>query len=63
MNGVIRMMEISLIRHGKSKHTDKQLVTANEFKVWVEHYDSSVVEELEYPAETLMVTSNRWLLH
>lgn len=47
-------MEISLIRHGKSKHRDKQLVTGKEFEMWVKQYDSSsVFEELEYPPHTI----------
>lgn len=46
-------MEISLIRHGKSKHTDNNKVTCNEFNGWVKKYDDSgVFEEKYYPLET-----------
>jgi hypothetical protein len=32
-------MEISLIRHGKSKLTDNDTITCLEFREWVEKYD------------------------
>jgi broad specificity phosphatase PhoE len=47
-------MEISLIRHGKSKHIENNRVTCKEFLEWVERYDNSgVFEENDYPSETL----------
>ncbi|MEK3889886.1 histidine phosphatase family protein [Bacillus sp. FSL K6-3431] len=47
-------MEISLIRHGKSKFTDRQLITCNEFNDWVKRYDDKgVLEESSYPMDTL----------
>ena len=47
-------MEISLIRHGKSKHIENNRVTCKEFVKWVEKYDNSgVFEEKDYPSETL----------
>lgn len=60
-------MEISFIRHGKSKHVDNKRITCKEFKWWVEKYDySSVFEQKTYPLETIkkiasaqvVVTSN-----
>lgn len=51
-------MEISLIRHGKSKHIDKNKVTCDEFHDWVQKYDdSSVFEEESYPSDTLKKVS------
>lgn len=47
-------MEISLIRHGKSKHIDNNKMTCKEFQNWIEKYDSSgVIKEDSYPSETL----------
>jgi broad specificity phosphatase PhoE len=47
-------MEISLIRHGKSKFIENNLITCKEFKNWVEKYDyNGVFEENSYPSETL----------
>lgn len=47
-------MEITLIRHGKSKHIENNIVTCEEFVEWVEKYDASgVFEENDYPPETL----------
>ncbi|WP_044640815.1 histidine phosphatase family protein [Risungbinella massiliensis] len=47
-------MEISLIRHGKSKYTEQAQITCKDFKKWVEQYDShGVFEENVYPANTL----------
>lgn len=60
-------MEISLIRHGKSKLTENDTITCLEFKQWVEKYDNhGVFEESTYPSETvekvvnakIVVTSN-----
>lgn len=60
-------MEISLIRHGKSKHFDDNRMTCEEFKSWVKKYDDcGVFEENFYPTTTLqkvesvnlVVTSN-----
>ncbi|MBW8350374.1 histidine phosphatase family protein [Bacillus sp. IITD106] len=47
-------MEIVLIRHGKSLWTEDRLITCQEFKNWVEKYDShGVFEEASYPLQTL----------
>jgi broad specificity phosphatase PhoE len=47
-------VEISLIRHGKSKGAENNRITCSEFKAWVEKYDSNgVLEENSYPLETL----------
>ncbi|WP_416829228.1 histidine phosphatase family protein [Ectobacillus polymachus] len=47
-------MEISLIRHGKSKHIDNNRVTCKEFKDWIKKYDDSgVLEESSYPLATV----------
>ena len=47
-------MEISLIRHGKSKHIDNTKMTCKEFNEWIKKYDDSgVFEENSYPLETL----------
>lgn len=47
-------MEISLIRHGRSKCTEKDRITCNGFIEWVEKYDChGVWEENSYPPDTL----------
>jgi broad specificity phosphatase PhoE len=47
-------MEISLIRHGKSKLTKNGRMTCEEFNYWVEEYDNNgVFEKDAYPIETL----------
>ncbi|MCJ8007341.1 histidine phosphatase family protein [Lederbergia wuyishanensis] len=47
-------MEISLVRHGKSQWTENKAITCQEFRNWVEKYDShGVFEETSYPPETL----------
>ncbi len=47
-------MEISLIRHGKSKHIENNRITSKEFQDWVEKYNKSgVFEENNYPSVTL----------
>lgn len=47
-------MEISLIRHGKSKHVDNNRMTCKEFMNWIKKYDEcGVFEENIYPAKTL----------
>lgn len=47
-------MEISLIRHGMSKHAENKRITYKDFKGWVEKYDDSgVFEQNTYPLETL----------
>jgi broad specificity phosphatase PhoE len=47
-------MEISLIRHGRSKFNYNKPITCKQFKDWVEQYDThGVYEEKSYPAETL----------
>ncbi len=46
-------MEITLIRHGRSKHIDRTRVSGNRFSDWVELYNQSgVFEEEEYPSIT-----------
>ncbi len=47
-------MEISLIRHGKSKHIDNNKIAFNEFNDWIGKYDDGgVFEEKSYPLDTL----------
>lgn len=47
-------MEISLIRHGKSKHIDNNKMACSEFKDWIRKYDDyGVFEENSYPLDTL----------
>lgn len=47
-------MEISLIRHGKSKHIENHKMTCDEFKNWIQKYDNrGVFEEEVYPLDTL----------
>ena len=47
-------MEISLIRHGKSRLMENERITYLTFKKWVEKYDSNgVYEESAYPSATL----------
>jgi hypothetical protein len=47
-------MQISLIRHGKSRLTKNEKITTLEFKKWVEKYDfNGVYEESSYPSATL----------
>ncbi|MEW9502413.1 histidine phosphatase family protein [Jeotgalibacillus marinus] len=46
-------MEISLIRHGKSRCTENNRITCEHFKDWIETYDDNgVFEESSYPPET-----------
>ena len=48
------VMEISLIRHGKSQLTENDKITFAEFKKWVQKYDfNGVFEESIYPTVTL----------
>jgi broad specificity phosphatase PhoE len=52
-------MEISLIRHGKSRLTENEKVTCLDFKKWVEKYDyNGVFEESAYPSETIEKVEN-----
>ncbi|MGP1907979.1 histidine phosphatase family protein [Metabacillus sp. JX24] len=47
-------MEISFIRHGKSKCIENSPVTICSFKDWIEKYDSEgVFEEDAYPSESI----------
>lgn len=47
-------MEITLIRHGKSKLTENDKMTCGDFQQWVEKYDNNgVFEESTYPSETI----------
>lgn len=47
-------MEISLIRHGRSLLSENDRITINDFRSWIEKYDSSGVnEEAAYPPETI----------
>ncbi|WP_102691894.1 phosphoglycerate mutase family protein [Rummeliibacillus pycnus] len=60
-------MEITLIRHGKSKHIENNRITSTEFQDWIKKYNGSgVIDELHYPSETvekintakMIITSN-----
>lgn len=47
-------MEISLIRHGRSRFNDNKPISCKQFKHWVEQYDAhGVYEATSYPVETL----------
>ncbi|MFB7305424.1 histidine phosphatase family protein [Heyndrickxia sporothermodurans] len=47
-------MEITLVRHGKSLWIENKPIACQDFKNWVEKYDSNgVFEEKSYPSETL----------
>lgn len=47
-------MEISLIRHGKSKHIENSKISCNDFNNWIKKYDEcGVFEEISYPEKTL----------
>ncbi len=47
-------MEISLVRHGKSKHIDNSKMACNDFNDWIRKYDDGeVFEEKSYPLDTL----------
>lgn len=47
-------MEISLIRHGKSMHLERNRINYKDYQEWIEKYDSSgVFEENAYPSVTL----------
>lgn len=47
-------MEITLIRHGKSKHIENNRITCTEFQDWIKKYDNSgVFKEINYPPVTL----------
>ncbi|MED1599796.1 histidine phosphatase family protein [Alkalihalophilus marmarensis] len=58
------MMEISLIRHGKSQFNEKKRVTCAEFERWVDNYNASGVHrQAIYPPETLLkITSANVLI-
>ncbi len=46
-------MEISLIRHGRSKWVQNECITSSQFEDWVTRYDDHGVHEEEtYPQET-----------
>ncbi|MGM7636673.1 histidine phosphatase family protein [Bacillus sp. Hm123] len=46
-------MEISLIRHGRSTHTDHSWINASQFGDWVKQYDAAgVFTEADFPEET-----------
>ncbi|ALC89163.1 phosphoglycerate mutase [Bacillus sp. FJAT-18017] len=52
-------MEISLIRHGKSRHTENGRITCSDFKKWIEKYDyTGVFEETTYPFWTVEKVTN-----
>ena len=51
-------MEISLIRHGKSKHIENNRVTCKEFVKWVEKYDDSGVFEKGLSVRNIEKNSN-----
>lgn len=47
-------MEISLIRHGKSKQIENNRVNCEDFQKWIKEYDSSgIFKENSYPPITL----------
>ncbi|TXC85702.1 histidine phosphatase family protein [Metabacillus litoralis] len=47
-------MEITLIRHGRSLHTEQTPVTCKELHSWVVKYDEvSILEEKQYPSEAI----------
>lgn len=47
-------MEISLIRHGKSKLVKNDKMTCKEFNYWVDEYDNTGVFKMDdYPSETI----------
>lgn len=47
-------VEISLIRHGKSKYIANDCITSYQFKDWVEKYNrNGIFEEETYPSETV----------
>lgn len=47
-------MEISFVRHGRSKHIDNRKMTCDEFNAWVRKYDDGgVFEEESYPLKTV----------
>ncbi|OCA85179.1 histidine phosphatase family protein [Pseudobacillus wudalianchiensis] len=46
-------MEITLMRHGKSSHTDKSAISCSEFAKWVDDYDKAgIIQEIVVPAQT-----------
>ncbi len=52
-------MEISLIRHGRSRFNDNKPISCKQFKNWVKQYDAhGVYKETSYPAETLEKMKN-----
>ena len=47
-------MEITIIRHGRSKCTEKKRVKSSDFMEWAARYDGEgVFEEVQYPSDTL----------
>jgi broad specificity phosphatase PhoE len=47
-------MEITFIRHGRSKHIENHKMPCFDFTQWVENYDNNgVFEELTYPSATI----------
>lgn len=51
-------MEISLIRHGRSKQVENRWLTSREFQHWIAAYDeSSIFAEKSYPAAALEKTA------
>ncbi|OEH92682.1 histidine phosphatase family protein [Bacillus solimangrovi] len=56
-------MQISLIRHGKSKCIDNERMTSNEFQDWIKKYDSSgVFEETAYPSKTQSIVGSAQII-
>ncbi|HEY9577877.1 MAG TPA: histidine phosphatase family protein [Pseudobacillus sp.] len=46
-------MEITLMRHGKSNHTNKSAVSCSEFVKWVDDYDATgIIQEIALPEQT-----------
>ncbi|MGY3717376.1 hypothetical protein ACWE42_17840 [Sutcliffiella cohnii] len=57
------MMEISLIRHGKSELIENDSISCLEFQQWVEKYDNcGVTEEMTLPPETKEKVENAKLI-
>ncbi|WP_100403538.1 histidine phosphatase family protein [Bacillus sp. FJAT-42315] len=56
-------MEISLIRHGRSTHTDRTWINASQFGDWVKQYDAAgVFIEANFPEKTKRKMTNAKLI-
>jgi len=46
-------MEITLMRHGKSNHTNKSAISCSEFVKWVDDYDAAgIIQKITLPEQT-----------